>query len=241
VRPALAERLVERERILGAFLAAEQEAIALTCLALARAFSRGGTLFVFGSGAAATDAAHVAVEFVHPVIVGKRALPAVSLANDPSGSATLGRLGSPGDIALGIDHGGDDPNVSVFLEQARARMLLTIALTGAGPPACADHVFVVGSGDAHIVQEVQETLYHVLWELVHVFFEHPGLLDDRCITCGDVAVEARIVALNGATAVIERDGLREEIAVDLVDAVGVGDLVLCHAGVALEKLQREHA
>ncbi len=83
---------------------------------------------------------------------------------------------------------------------------------------------------------MQETAYHVLWELVHVFFEHPGLLADACITCGDVAVEARVVAVANRTAVIELGGAREEVAVDLVEGVAVGDTLLCHAGVALERL-----
>ena len=155
---------------------------------------------------------------------------------DPTGRSGLGRLARPGDIALGLVHGAEDRQVSEFLDEARAHGLLTIALTGAGGAAPTDFLFVVPSEDAAVVQEVQETLYHVLWELVHVFFEHPGLLDDACITCGDVAVEARVVALAGVSAVIEKDGLREEVAVDLVEGVTVGDLVLCHAGVALEKL-----
>ena len=232
----LGRSIDEREQALSTFLEAEQEAISLACLELARAFSRGGTLFVHGTGAAASDAAHVAVEFMHPVIVGKRALPALALANDPTGCSTLERLGRPGDIALAIVHGPVDSTVAAFLEQARARELLTIALAGADAELRADRVFAVGSDDEHVVQEVQETLYHVLWELVHVFFEHPGLLDEACITCGDVAVEARVVAVQGATALIEKDGLREEVAVDLVARVDVGDVVLCHAGVALEKL-----
>ena len=64
---------------------------------------------------------------------------------------------------------------------------------------------------------MQETTYHVLWELVHVFFEHPGLLSETCITCGDVAVPARVVALENGVATIEKDGLHEEVAVDLID------------------------
>ena len=63
--------------------------------------------------------------------------------------------------------------------------------------------------------------------------EEPG--EFSCITCGDIALEARVVSLHRSTAVVERSGRTEEVAVDLVDVV-VGDLVLCHAGVALEKL-----
>lgn len=226
----LADGVAERERVLSAFLDAEAREIALACRDLARAFARGGTLLAFGTGAAETDAAHVAVEFMHPVIVGKRALPALA-TRDPLG------LARPGDIALGIAHGAEDPAVTAFVLGARERGLLTVLLAGAdGGGLGADHELVVGSSDEHVVQEVQETVYHVLWELVHVFLEHPGLLADSCITCGDVAVEAEVVAVRNGTAVIEKEGGREEVAIDLVDPVAVGDRLLCHAGVALEKL-----
>jgi D-sedoheptulose 7-phosphate isomerase len=232
----LAGLVAERERVLSVFLDAEQDRIARACHELARAFARGGTLIPFGTGPASTDAAHIAVEFMHPVIVGKRALPALAPSSDPSGQTTLAGIGRQGDVALGIAHGGEDVAVEAFLADARRRGLITIAMTGAGRPAGADYAFAVPSDDPQVVQEVQETTYHVLWELVHVFFEHPGLLDDACITCGDVAVQARVIAVRNGTAVIEQDGLREEIAVDLVEGVEVGDRVLCHAGVALEKV-----
>jgi len=208
--------------VLGAFLEVEREQLALACHAMARAFTAGGTLVVCGGGAAASDAAHVAVEFMHPVIVGKRALPALAAPE----------LARPGDIAIGIVHGGRDAAVEELLARPG---LLTIALSGA-EGIDADFSFSVPSDDRTIVQEVQETAYHVLWELVHVFFEHPGLLADACITCGDVAVEARVVAVANRTAVIELDGAREEVAVDLVEGVSVGDTLLCHAGVALERI-----
>lgn len=213
----------ERERVLADFLAAHADALALACHAMARAFSAGGTLVACGTGAAASDAAHVAVEFMHPVIVGKRALSALAARE----------LARPGDIALGLVHGGRDPEVEELLARPD---LLTIALTGPERIA-ADFSFAVESDDRQIVQEVQETAYHVLWELVHVFFEHPGLLADACITCGDVAVEARVVAVSNGTATIEREGAREQVAVDFVDGVAVGDTVLCHAGVALERIR----
>jgi D-sedoheptulose 7-phosphate isomerase len=269
MRDALAERIAERERALQGFLEAERGSIARACHAIARSFAHGGVLIPFGSGAAATDAAHVAVEFMHPVIVGKRALPAVAPTNDPTGASTLARLGRSGDIALSVAHGREDHAVRTFREEARGRGLLTVALTGEGEEVAADFCFAVASDDPQLVQEVQETAYHVLWELVHVFFEHPGLLEateaaqrprevdpspsnslslarateasaaltrDRCITCGDVAVEGHVVALRNGTATVEVDGLREDVAVDLVDEVDVGDRVLCHAGIVLEKL-----
>jgi D-sedoheptulose 7-phosphate isomerase len=76
---------------------------------------------------------------------------------------------------------------------------------------------------------------------VHVFFEHPGLLEDGCVTCGDVAVEARVVRVRDGIATVEGDGKREEVAVDLVGQVEAGDALLCHAGVALERLEKADA
>jgi D-sedoheptulose 7-phosphate isomerase len=93
------ERLEERERVLRAFLAREQGQLAHACHAMARAFARGGTLLAYGEGAAATDAAHVAVEFMHPVIVGKRAFPSLAPPND------VFRSMRPGDIAIGFGEG----------------------------------------------------------------------------------------------------------------------------------------
>jgi D-sedoheptulose 7-phosphate isomerase len=216
---------------------------------MARAFARGGTLIPFGTGAAATDAAHAAVEFMHPVIVGKRALPALAPSNDPTAASTLSRLARPDDIGLALSHGGRDPALARFVEAARAKGLLTIEMTGAPeepserifePPPPPDHRFAVPSDDPAIVQEVQETAYHVLWELVHVFFEQPGLLEDgpaeACITCGDVAVRARVAEVQGPTAVVEREGAYEQVAIDLIEGVTRGDVLLCHAGVAVEKL-----
>src|SRR5919202_6173949 len=104
------EQIEERERVLRAFLAREQAGLALACHAMARAFARGGTLLAYGEGAAATDAAHVAVEFMHPVIVGKRALPALAPPNDVFGAVR------PGDVAVGFGTGG-----AAFLAHARMR------------------------------------------------------------------------------------------------------------------------
>jgi D-sedoheptulose 7-phosphate isomerase len=135
------------------------------------------------------------VEFVHPVIVGKRALPALSLAEDLATVTGVARsdgfgavfahqvryLADPVDIALGVSPDGRCENVRRGLEQAHDMGLLTIALTGgdggalAGSPAV-DHVFVAPSDDACVVKELHVTIYHVLWELVHVFFEQPGVL-----------------------------------------------------------------
>jgi D-sedoheptulose 7-phosphate isomerase len=239
---ALGARVAERERVLQRFMDAEHDRLARAAHDLARAFARGATLIAWGPGRAATDAAHVAVEFMHPVIVGKRALPALALTNDPTRASNLGLLARGGDVALGLAHSDGTPALATWLADASARGLLTLAMVGAAPGEVrADHVFAVPSDDPIVVQEVQETAYHVLWELVHVFFEHPGLLEDACITCGDVAVEARVVGVAEGTALVEREGVRERVATELVDEPRVGERLLCHAGVALERLSPPEA
>jgi D-sedoheptulose 7-phosphate isomerase len=242
--------------VVADFFQREAGDLAHACHAMARAFARGGTLIPFGAGPAATDAAHAAVEFMHPVIVGKRALPAIAPSNDPTGASTLSLLAGPDDIALAISHGAADPGTARFIEAARARGLLTIAMIGGsgehlpGLSAATDSAyrFEVPSDDPSIVQETQETAYHVLWELVHVFFEQPGLLEEAlaaeenpeaCITCGDVAVTARVVEVQGPTAIVEREGAFEQVAADLVEGLQRGEMVLCHAGVALERVPGE--
>lgn len=173
----------------------QASAVAAACHDMAIRFHRGGKLVVFGTGGASTDAQHVAVEFVHPVIVGKRALPAISLTSDVAtvtgvaarhGMAEIFAhqirfLAEPADIALGISADGDCPSVLSGLVAARELGLLTIGLVGgeggaiAASPAV-DHLLAARSGDPRIVKEMHVTAYHVLWELVHVFFEQPGIL-----------------------------------------------------------------
>jgi D-sedoheptulose 7-phosphate isomerase len=175
--------------------AEQASAVAAACHDMAVRFHRGGKLVVFGTGGPSTDAQHVAVEFVHPVIVGKRALPAISLTSDVAtvtgvaarqGMAAIFAhqiryLAEPADIALGISTDGNCPSVLAGLLAARELGMLTIALAGGGGGAiaarpAADHVLITTSADPLIVKEMHVTTYHVLWELVHVFFEQPGVL-----------------------------------------------------------------
>jgi D-sedoheptulose 7-phosphate isomerase len=154
-------------------LAQRADAIAAACEAMAGAFQRGGRLITFGSGIGATDAAHVAVEFMHPVIVGKRALPALAAE-----AASLPLLGRRDDIALGFAYGTDTSDVRAAFTATRERGLLTIALVAAESDTeaiGAEHVLVAGASDPRIAKEMQVTMYHVLWELTHVFLERTSV------------------------------------------------------------------
>jgi D-sedoheptulose 7-phosphate isomerase len=188
----VAARFAQSMDVPTAFFDGEAGRIAEACWAMARRFHQGGRLLAFGNGAWATDAQHVSVEFVHPVIVGKRALPALALTNDSaalSGSCDssgvgfarqLGVLARPQDMAMGFSPDGHCANVLAALQEAGRRGLLTLGLVGGAggdfANANLDFCFVVPAHDALVVQETHETLYHVLWELVHIFFEHEGLL-----------------------------------------------------------------
>ena len=189
-------RFEQSMRIPETFFATEAEQIAQACWGMARRFHQGGRLLAFGNGALATDAQHVSVEFVHPVIVGKRALPALALTND---SATLSSqnegdadtpfvrqikvLARPQDIAIGFSLDGRSANVVAALETAKRLGLLSLGLMGGDGGLSegmrkidVDFCFVVRTNDPLVIQETHETLYHILWELVHIFFEHEGLL-----------------------------------------------------------------
>ncbi|XVQ14055.1 D-sedoheptulose-7-phosphate isomerase [Spirillospora sp. CA-255316] len=189
-------RAFDRRLEPGRALADEAERIARACHDMAARFHGGGRLIVFGNGGACADAQHVAVEFVHPVIMGKRALPALALTGDVATltgiaaadgveemfAAQLRALAAPEDIALGLSPAGRCGNVRRALETARGLGLLTIALTGANGgdltrDGAVDHLLTVRTGDPHLVKEMHVTVYHVLWELVHVFLGRPGLLE----------------------------------------------------------------
>jgi D-sedoheptulose 7-phosphate isomerase len=197
--PALADitgrLLAQRNNVSREFFPRESGRLALACREMADRFARGGRLLAIGHGAYATDAQHVAVEFVHPVIVGKRALPAISLTSDVATLTAIAArsglsevfahqlkyLAQPADIALGISVDGECPSVLAGLLAARDAGLLTVALAGHGGGAigaktAAEHLLTVQADDRRVIKEIQVTTYHLLWELVHVFLEQPSVL-----------------------------------------------------------------
>ena len=159
------------------FFSSEADRIARLCHQMAERFARGGRLVAFGSSPAArSDVRHVAVEFVHPVIVGKRALPAIGLTLEGGPLALQAALVvEPEDIALAFGTEDGSRETVDALSEARSRGCLTVAFSAIE----ADWVFDPPSSDPFVRQELIETLYHVLWELVHVFFDHRGLLSGR--------------------------------------------------------------
>ena len=169
VASQIEERLLARNQIVEEFVSRESFRLAEACRSMSERFVQGGRLLAFGRGPYATDAQHVSVEFVHPVIVGKRALPAldISMLFRP----WLETILHPEDIVMGFGPPEGDDEVRSALKFAQARNALTFALPGAE----GSYAVEAFTQDPFIHQEMIEILYHTLWETVHVFLEHREL------------------------------------------------------------------
>jgi hypothetical protein len=219
--------------------------LAAAALDLARRFHEGATLWVI-SPQWEPHAHHVAVEFVHPVIMGKRALPSVALVEpDPVAQARV--ASSPGDLLLAVASAAE-PAVVDAMQRAPAWGVLTLWI-GSGPrpqTGAAHHVLWIDSDDPMVPATGRFVLmYHLLWELTHVCFEHPGLLKPSayvttCVTCGD---EGRLVEVvlepadNIGQALVRTANGEEWVDTSMVANVRRNDLVLVHAGAAITRLE----
>jgi len=163
------ERLLQRNQLCEPFFAREAPRLAAACREMSERFLRGGRLLAFGRGPYATDAQHVSVEFVHPVIVGKRALPALDLSIlfRPWMEAIL----RPEDMVMGFGPPEGDVEVWATLQEAHRQGAMTFVLPGSE----GSYHVEAATQDPFIHQEITEILYHTLWETVHVFFEHREL------------------------------------------------------------------
>jgi hypothetical protein len=224
--------------------------LADAALSMARRFQAGATLWAV-SPRWEPHAHHVAVEFVHPVIVGKRALPAFALcAADLTAQARVAVR--RGDLIVAVA-AADDAVVTDLMRRASAWGACTVWIGSGRRPAAgaADHVLWIDDPNPLAPATGRFVLlYHLLWELTHVCFEHPGLLrepapectDEVCVTCSDEGRLAEV--LEGpdgpfGDALVRTATGEERIDVTLVAPVAAGDLVLVHAGAALTRLDPE--
>ena len=185
MKEAILRKAHESAAVKEQFFRAEADRIEALVRAMAARFSSGGRLYVMGNGGSATDAQHIALEFFHPIIEKRKALPAVALTADPALLTAISNdrdfakvfadqlrvLARPGDMALAVSTSGKSSNLVQALETAREMGLVTIALTGKDGGRLADlaeYCFVVPSFSIHRIQETHVTLYHVVWDLVHV-------------------------------------------------------------------------
>jgi hydrogenase maturation factor len=232
------------DRGLGAELA---EDLAATAFTLAKRFAAGATMWSIAPSWE-PHALHIAVEFVHPVIMGKRALPAVALTGPDL--VDLARVSvQPGDIVVAVS-GTDNAQVRSVMRRGPAWGATTIWIgSGERPKAgMADHVLWLDDPDPRMPATGGFVLfYHLLWELTHVCFEHSGLLkpdpestEAVCITCSDEGRLGEVVtaSADGQAAVRTARGV-ENVVTTLVGPVTPGELVLVHAGTAISKVDDE--
>ncbi|OBF62585.1 hydrogenase assembly protein HupF [Mycobacterium sp. 852002-51971_SCH5477799-a] len=223
------------------------EDLAATALTLAKRFAAGATMWSIAPSWE-PHALHIAVEFVHPVIMGKRALPAVALTGPEL--VDLVRVSvRPGDIVVAIS-GVDNADVRSVMRRGPAWGATTIWIGSGAPPAAAaaDHVLWLDDPDPRVPATGGFVLfYHLLWELTHVCFEHSGLLkptcdDDNgvCVTCSDEGRPGEVMSasVDGQARVRTARGI-EDVVTTLVEPVAPGDLVLVHAGTAISRIDEE--
>jgi hypothetical protein len=230
------------DRGLGAELAADLAAAAFT---LAKRFAAGATMWSIAPSWE-PHALHIAVEFVHPVIMGKRALPAVALTG-PNLIDLVRVSVRPGDIVIGVG-GADDAQVFSVMRRSPAWGATTIWIGSGERPAAgvADHVLWLDDPDPRVPATGGFVLfYHLLWELTHVCFEHSGLLkpecaEQVCVTCSDEGRMGEVVSpsIEGMAAVRTARGV-ESVATALIDPVDAGELVLVHAGTAISRIEED--
>jgi len=185
MRETILRKVRESADLMAGFFAENAEMMERCVGEMVERFSRGGRLIAMANGGSACDAQHIAVEFQHPIIEKRRALPALALTIDNATLTAIGNdkdfsyvfvdqldlLARPEDIALGISTSGASANVNRALRRARDKGLLTVGFAGRDGgqmPALCDYCFTVKSWSIHRVQETHTALLHLLWDLLHV-------------------------------------------------------------------------
>ncbi len=197
---SLMEKAKESAEVKTRFFEESKDEILAVSLVLARSFHRGRRMFVCGNGGSATDAQHIAVEFMHPITVGRRALPVVCLSNDMAMITAVANdvgiehifsrqiiaHGQAGDILLGISTSGNSDNLINAFDTAHRMKMVTIGFAGGDGGRMAqlraegliDFCLSVPTSSIHRVQETHVALYHIVWDMVHEFLMHRALLEE---------------------------------------------------------------
>lgn len=200
LRFSVTQKAQESVEVKTAFFGANADLILAASLAMAKAFQTGRKLLVCGNGGSATDAQHIAVEFMHPITVGRRALPAICLANDMAMVTAVANdvgfddvftrqviaLGNEGDVLLGISTSGNSKNLVHAFETARRLKLTTIGFAGddggkmaeMGGRGLLDFCLTVPTSSIHRIQETHVALYHIMWDMVHTFLQSQSLPEE---------------------------------------------------------------
>jgi len=198
---SLLEKARESAEVKTKFFADNRDAILSASLRMAKAFHRGGKLLVCGNGGSATDAQHIAVEFMHQITVGRKALPAICLTNDMAMMTAVANdvgfddvftrqiiaLANEGDVLLAISTSGNSKNLMHAFATARRMRMTTVGLAGSNGGEMAelaaggllDFCLTVPTSSIHRIQETHVALYHIMWDMVHTFLQNKGLMSDE--------------------------------------------------------------
>jgi D-sedoheptulose 7-phosphate isomerase len=190
---SIAEKARDSREANARFFETQGEALLAVAKSVAVVYRRKGRLFTMGNGGSSCDAAHLAVEFAHPVTAGRPALPAINLTADIALISALGNdlgfehvfvrqivaQGRAGDALVGISTSGNSANLIAAFVKAREMGLVTVGFAGGDGGrmktlSALDHCVVVPTSSIHRIQETQVTAYHILWDLVHTL-----LADER--------------------------------------------------------------
>jgi D-sedoheptulose 7-phosphate isomerase len=189
---ALTEKIAHHRSVIDAFYAKNGPAVIAAADAIAATYRRQGRMFTMGNGGSSCDAAHVAVEFLHPVTAGRPALTAIDLTADKTMITAVGNdvgfahiyvrqiiaQGRAGDALFGLSTSGNSQNLVKAFVKAKEMGMTTIGLCGMSGGEMAkiglDHCLVVETDSIHRIQECHVTIFHVLWDLVHTL-----LADER--------------------------------------------------------------
>lgn len=196
---SLLEKARESVETKTQFFADNKDKILAASLQMAKAFHRGRKLLVCGNGGSATDAQHIAVEFMHPITVGRKALPAICLANDMAMVTAVANdvgfddvftrqviaLGKAGDVLLGVSTSGNSKNLMHAFATARRLKMTTVGFAGSDGGEMAelalggllDYCLIVPTASIHRIQETHVALYHIMWDLVHTLLQHNSLME----------------------------------------------------------------
>jgi len=190
---SVAEKARDSRETSERFFAAQGPVLVAAAKALADVYRLGGRLYSMGNGGSSCDAAHVAVEFSHPVTAGRPALAAVSLVADLAMISAVGNdvgfehifvrqliaQGRTGDAVIGFSTSGDSANLIAAFAKARDMGVVTIGMAGGEggrmkSSGLVDHLLIVPTSSIHRIQECHVAAYHILWDLTHTL-----LADDR--------------------------------------------------------------
>jgi D-sedoheptulose 7-phosphate isomerase len=189
---AVTHKVDDHRKVIDAFFARNAQSVIDAAQTVAATYRRQGRMFTMGNGGSSCDAAHVAVEFLHPVTAGRPALTAIDLTADKTMITAVGNdvgfahiyvrqiiaQGRAGDVLIGLSTSGNSQNLVKAFVRAKEMGMATIGLCGMSGGEMAriglDHCLVVETDSIHRIQECHVAVFHVLWDLVHTL-----LADER--------------------------------------------------------------